>query len=58
MVARDVVWMLTKKWNCGKRKWQGGDWTSDGFSKNGMHNASGFGETVAVTIEKKKFLLV
>ena len=44
----DVMWMLTKKWNSQKVRFNFNDWTKSPFSHNGFHNASQAANTVGV----------
>lgn len=48
----EVVWGLTKRFNCFKTKWNGKHWTYSPFSTNGFHNASQSANTIGVSVSK------
>ena len=50
----EVVWGLTKRFNCFKTKWMGKHWSHSPFSVNGFHNASQADNTIGVTVDQKK----
>ena len=38
--STELLWGLTKKFNCNKTRWMGKDWTWSPFSMDGRYNAS------------------
>ena len=49
----DVMWMLTKKWNAQKVRFNFNDWSKSPFSLTGFHNASQAANTVGVGGKKE-----
>jgi len=52
--SAEVIWGLTKRFNCNKTRWNGKDWTWSPFSTNGFHNASESANVVGVSVRKDK----
>ena len=52
--SQDVVWRLTKKFNCNLVKFNGNQWSKSPFSLSGFHNASESANTLGVTGIKEK----
>ena len=50
----EVIWGLTKRFNCQKTKWMGKNWTYSPFSTDGRMNASQAANTVGVSVRKDK----
>ena len=52
--SQDVVWRLTKKFNCNLVKFNGNQWSKSPFSLSGFHNATESANTLGVTGIKEK----
>ena len=52
--SQDIIWGITKRFNCQKTKWNGKHWTYSAFSSNGMYNAGQMSNTVGITVKKDK----
>ena len=48
----EVIWALTKRFNCNKTRWMGKDWTTSPFSVDGRHNASQAANTIGISVRK------
>lgn len=51
--SQDIIWGITKKFNCEKTKWNGKHWSYSAFSNNGMLNAGQAGNKVGITVAKE-----
>ena len=49
--SKELMWGLTKRFNCQKTRWNGKDWTYSPFSTNGFHCASQSANQVGVSIK-------
>ena len=52
--SNDVIWGITKRFNCNKTKWNGKNWTHSPFSTNGMMNAGQMSNTIGISVRKDK----
>jgi hypothetical protein len=51
--STEVIWGLTKRFNCHTTKWNGKQWSHSPFSTNGFNNASQSANTIGITVRKE-----
>ena len=52
--SNDIIWGITKRFNCQKTKWNGKHWSYSPFSTNGMLNAGQMSNTIGISVRKTK----
>lgn len=52
--SQDIIWGVTKRFNCNKTRWNGKDWTYSPFSVDGKLNAGQADNTIGITVKKTK----
>lgn len=50
----EVIWGLTKRFNCYKTKFMGKHWSYSPFSMDGRHNAQQAANTLGVNVRQEK----